>query len=75
MGDPDDMEPGTVEPDVQESEAADRPEDETRRRFQALLDAKKKDRHAANTPQAQREQRGGRPEGAKGSRGFTRRKV
>ena len=51
------------------------PDDTTRKRFQEILAAKKKGRQAANTPEAQREQRPSRPEGAKGSRGFTRRKV
>lgn len=51
------------------------PEDETRRRFQELLEAKKKAGRTGNTPDAQREKRPGRLDSAKGGRGFKRRKV
>jgi hypothetical protein len=51
------------------------PNDETRRRFEEILEAKKAGKKSTAAPDAPERGKGGRTGGAKGSRGYTRRKV
>ena len=51
------------------------PNEATRKRFEELLEAKKAGKRSSSSPDAPERGKGGRTSGAKGSRGYTRRKV